>query len=443
LWGTAIEGMGGTELLPLRTAAQQQAKRIQRRDVVVSPDGEYVVLVDVPDFFAQAWNDNIIGNIGFFPADLYLTARNGSIRRQIAFHPEDAAYDQSATLRYRMINGDKHLAFSPDSTQIVYSEYDGRCMPDQSCTRLLIYDIEADTTTELYSWEDQIGTGPLTWTADGIYFQEYLFDPDGTLLQRLYLNEGVLVWRDFVHVDGQVYLTVSIRGFPNPDRDFVYLLDPATGDYYYVSAEITVVSAANPETSLKLVGYSTDTRPNSVYNADGELVATPPEGPPYGVAYVLSPDGQFYAYNLTSGGGPVTGNVFGVEAPPQTMFGTDFTIAGWGAGQYTLFSKDGDFELTPTQDPYSAAVCGPLPDVGLVAGGQGRVLPGTPNNIRAEPTTLAEVIGSIPGETIFDVVAGQQNVCVDGIRWAQVTYEDITGWTAQSVGADAFLEPIE
>jgi hypothetical protein len=57
--------------------------------------------------------------------------------------------------------------------------------------------------------------------------------------------------------------------------------------------------------------------------------------------------------------------------------------------------------------------------VGLVAGGQGKVIVGSGSNrIRKEPNADADKIGKIPESATFTVVDGQQGVCSDGIRWA-------------------------
>jgi hypothetical protein len=50
------------------------------------------------------------------------------------------------------------------------------------------------------------------------------------------------------------------------------------------------------------------------------------------------------------------------------------------------------------------------------------------------------VIGQIPGGTVFVVVSGPQ--CVSGYAWWQVNYNGVTGWTAEGQGNDYWLEPV-
>lgn len=77
----------------------------------------------------------------------------------------------------------------------------------------------------------------------------------------------------------------------------------------------------------------------------------------------------------------------------------------------------------------------------LSAGTWARVIHDTANNIRREPTTQAERIGSIPGGDIFRVLAGPR--CADGYAWWQVSYGGVTGWTAEgSAAGDYWLEPL-
>lgn len=65
----------------------------------------------------------------------------------------------------------------------------------------------------------------------------------------------------------------------------------------------------------------------------------------------------------------------------------------------------------------------------LVIGEQGRVLPGSANRMRAQPSTSGAEVGQIPGGDSFTVVA--EPVCADGFWWWQVNYNGVVGWTVQ------------
>ena len=93
-----------------------------------------------------------------------------------------------------------------------------------------------------------------------------------------------------------------------------------------------------------------------------------------------------------------------------------------------------------TSTPVVTAACTLAPR--LAVGGQGRVLPGTPNALRSLPNrgSTSVVIGEIPGGGVFSVLAGPQ--CADGYYWWQVSYEGVTGWTAEGQGSTYWLEPV-
>ncbi|MGQ9909944.1 MAG: SH3 domain-containing protein [Candidatus Flexifilum sp.] len=77
----------------------------------------------------------------------------------------------------------------------------------------------------------------------------------------------------------------------------------------------------------------------------------------------------------------------------------------------------------------------------LIVGGTGRVTPGTPNRLRAQPAISAPPVGTIPGGGTFQVLAGPQ--CDPaGIAWWQVNYNGTIGWTAEGQGSTYFVEPV-
>lgn len=77
----------------------------------------------------------------------------------------------------------------------------------------------------------------------------------------------------------------------------------------------------------------------------------------------------------------------------------------------------------------------------LIIGNQGRVTPGTPNRVRSEPNTQAQVLGTIPGGEPFTVLQGPTCDSANGIAWWQVDYNGLIGWTAEGQGQTYFVEP--
>jgi hypothetical protein len=87
----------------------------------------------------------------------------------------------------------------------------------------------------------------------------------------------------------------------------------------------------------------------------------------------------------------------------------------------------------------SASGCANAPLPRLVVGGSGLVTPGLPNKLRAGPHKSDTVIGSMPAGAIFSVIGGP--ICGDGLRWWQVTYKGLNGWTADGQGTEYWLLP--
>jgi len=115
-------------------------------------------------------------------------------------------------------------------------------------------------------------------------------------------------------------------------------------------------------------------------------------------------------------------------------------ITGWtaeGDGGYTYWLEPVNYTPPPA--------CALPTRLGI--GGQGRVLPGTPNVVRSAPGTqstgaYSTVIGTIPGGGVFSVLDGPQ--CgSDGRWWWRVNYGGLIGWTAEGEGYNSYwIEPV-
>ncbi|MFN8529121.1 MAG: SH3 domain-containing protein [Anaerolineae bacterium] len=73
----------------------------------------------------------------------------------------------------------------------------------------------------------------------------------------------------------------------------------------------------------------------------------------------------------------------------------------------------------------------------LAIGAQGTVLPGSPNNLRENPSPSAARIGSIPGGDGFVVIDGPE--CAEGYTWWLVQYRGTTGWTVEGTAAERYV----
>lgn len=434
----ALYDDGREQQLTDRSPAQIQATWLERSNALMSPNGRYLAYADVVEFYADAWNNQLLGNIGDFVRDIYVidltTGRPFQVTRQEA----SAAYDRPSTLIYHSLGGGRSASWSPDGTQLAFYERRGSCEGvGDYCHRIVVFDATTGESQVIaQDIDDRISVW--LWTDNGLLIGSTLVDPaDGTVLANNYYNSGY-VPQYALQYDGREYVIGAVLGFPNTDGDLWYLFDVRTGEYYRTTAYLTVVSAAARDTSLMLVDYDNDTRPRAVYNAAGNQIARPPAGPPYAVDYMLSLDGTQYAYSLTANGRSVVGDVSGAEV----RLPGEVEVVAWGTPVYTLFHPDHAVVLEPTLDPYTESACGTLPPVALTPGGVGRVLPGSPNRVRSIPRIEGEPIGSIPAGATFNVLAGQPSVCGDGLRWVRVEYEGVTGWTAEGVDGDVFLEPV-
>lgn len=87
------------------------------------------------------------------------------------------------------------------------------------------------------------------------------------------------------------------------------------------------------------------------------------------------------------------------------------------------------------------ANCPGAPQPRLLVGGQGRVTPGDPNNVRDAAAPSGTKVGEIPGGEVFFVLEGP--VCTDGLNWWRVSYDDLTGWTVEGQGNGYWVEPFD
>jgi len=116
---------------------------------------------------------------------------------------------------------------------------------------------------------------------------------------------------------------------------------------------------------------------------------------------------------------------------------------GWASGAWLTVTHGGGVGVltpfpVPTATPFPGQCPGFLPSR-LTPGVWGRVTPGLPNNLRAQPSLSAAWIGQIPGGGLFRVLGGP--VCADNTAWFQVNFSGVVGWTMEGQGAVYWLEP--
>lgn len=121
----------------------------------------------------------------------------------------------------------------------------------------------------------------------------------------------------------------------------------------------------------------------------------------------------------------------------QTSQGT-WWAAESGSGDYWLVVYTGQSQLTTA--PVQPSSGGNCTSTRLTVGGQAVVTPGTPNRLRSGPGTGYDRITSIPAGGTMQVIGGPS--CGNGYIWWQVSYNGITGWTAEGGDGSYWLDPI-
>lgn len=424
---------GTTRLLTNRQESLIRAYALDRRNVYPAPGGRHLVYRDVPLFAAEAWNNNETGNVGELPTDLFLIDLASGEQTQIAAHTPGMRWRQGE-MWYRAAFG-HGAAWSLDGMHFAYVETTPS--PSGSRYRWWMLDVASGRIIQVAEADDTwSGTFRLHWTAYGLAIGTTVYNLRGEIASQTFLPETVL-GEYLVHYDGRDLITLNPRGSVLEDGT-VYMMDIRSGEYFTASGYVTVVSAFAPETSLRLLDYTNDTRPRSVVTPRGQFVFAEDGQAPYAADFVLSPDGARFAYEEVGVG--ARGSVI-MDAAGEEHLLEATQVVGWGAPLYTLAHGDGDAILEPSAQWETPEACGSLPPAGLVRGGAGVVLGTTPNRLRSAPDVDAEVLGNIRAGESFSVMDAQQGICNDGIRWAQVWYEGIVGWTAEGFEGTRFVAP--
>lgn len=145
--------------------------------------------------------------------------------------------------------------------------------------------------------------------------------------------------------------------------------------------------------------------------------------------------------------GQVVGYVFTLTYAEQTY---DYRVSADSqiVRRCGVQSADVPTPTPPLEEQFSNPLC-PAPESDasapymrsrLAFETQGRVTPGAPNNLRAQPSQDAALTGQLPGGSVFTVIGGP--TCADAIVWWQVNFDGLVGWTAEGRAGDYFLEPL-
>ena len=97
----------------------------------------------------------------------------------------------------------------------------------------------------------------------------------------------------------------------------------------------------------------------------------------------------------------------------------------------------------PTIPGTSGDICPGSPSPARVASGMQAVVEpgGVPNRVRAEPAIDAEVLTQMLPGAFFIIVGGPECGPDDQLRWWQVSFNGVVGWTAEGEGDEYYIAP--
>ncbi|MEO0565386.1 MAG: hypothetical protein AAF125_24980, partial [Chloroflexota bacterium] len=336
------------------------------------------------------------------------------------------------------------FAWSEESDQIAYIELQTTLADESQSSALWVYDLETSATRQITPLD-------LSDVSEVIWFDTDIllvynpssdsddFDPGARGIRIISPRTGEPNFDEIMPYvfegDGRSSVLAFYEGSGRPVilRNETYFsrqhmtYDVLARIYRRVDGRIARFSAANTDTSLRVIGGTRDQLSTNTYwrvfdgdtevAAFGENVNTQPDLSPDGRGAVISRRARDSERlpSLVYRDGAVTALPFDLGRP------------AWGQT---------DVEIVPDGD--LNANCN-LPDRVLVPYETATVLPGSPNNVRTDPDTTADITGAIAAGETFTPLA---SFCDGGIRWWFVEHGVAQrGWTAERVGVDVFVGP--
>jgi hypothetical protein len=409
-----------TEPLP-----ENQAARL-------SPDRRWVayqVITPLAENYIEEWCPCDVT----FATDLWLLNIETGEETKIAGQPDDIEDTFSEIVR-------SFPVWSPDSSAFAWVE--GIGVGD-----LTIYDIESGKTRTVAQGLKQLGlvlnaVELQNWTEAGIYklhevseypnviaYEWHFYDPETGELTIIPISLSHWYQTMYIaHGTGDFSSVNDVGGVLTPSEDGWTLTNLADGTEQAVTgAVVNLYAASAPETSLRILpAYISEDHSyhSPVEEPDGTPVTTLNGFPRF------SRDGRALL-TIEQGG------VLKIYRPDQPELRIELPFAPrasyWGDAAYELH-QDGDTVIT------NSTCEGSRLSLRLSVNSTAWVLGDTPNNIRAEPDSDAEVIGEVAAGDWFKVTDGPR--CADGIAWWYVDYvSGVAGWTAEGQGSEYFLQP--
>lgn len=360
-----------------------------------------------------------------------------------------------------------HGVFSPDGRYIAWAEVnDPSSWAD---ARILVHDLATQETSILVDntpFDEPCGVGVgaphLVWGDAGIavgYFIAsqtdcsladesgiFVYNLDDSLRAQYEIEHNGLGLLEWIEVEGEPHLVYQ-DAYSNP---LIYSINIQNGS---ITEHDSFIDAYLPNANNQAGHYILTSRSNSLNPPLKYLPAsdTPLEGR---IDVALSPDGSLMV--LVIGKSLYLGQNGNLE---PALWNAEFLqISGSNSAVIPQSYRSGQLEIAWTQPAYrlvssntATSVC---PSAGkLFLRESARVLEGLgDNNLRIAPWPNATILGNIPEGEQFALVDTKifnpsanlgLEVCSNNIRWREVLYNNLHGWTAESQDDGYFIEAVD
>ncbi len=358
-------------------------------------------------------------------------------------------------------------AFSPDGRYIAWTEDDDLLSGIDS--KILVHDLSTQVTTVLLpsillDGPCAVGAGPprLVWGEVGIAVGYFIasetdcsvpaesgivvYNPDGSLRAQYEIEHHRLGLLEWLEIEGEPHLVYQDAY----SSSLIYSINIQDGS---ITEHDSFIDAYLPNADNHAGHYILTSPWNSVNPPLKYLPATdtPLESR---VDVALSPDGSLMV--LVIGKSLYIGQNGNLEPAP---WNTEFlTVSGSNSAVIPQSYRSGQLEVAWTPPAYqlvpsntTTSVCPSVDKLFLRE--SARVLEDLGNNnLRIAPWHNATILADIPeGEQfalvdtkIFNPAANLSvEVCSNHIRWREVLYNDLHGWTAESQDDAYFIEAVD
>ena len=353
--------------------------------------------------------------------------------------------------------------WSPDSQKVAWTQVIGE--PNLGNASLVMYDMRSNETTNLTSnfsmgfQDGGLSMVSVNWGAGGISRILFSYGEAGVgqSILEIYDPNNVGAVQSFLLADERNAALVFDHVWVNNGRDFIAmvdtngnwsLFDPVSGGRQGLQEPPLMTNRAG-NLGVRPRRVQVDDfiyqyewvveRPNTgivttlPYRTFGLNISELPALSPDGTAVAWrEPQGNVIVYNLST----QTQQTIISGSTEVHRFVRPLNVV-WDATRWVT-----NFEVVtplpvPTQPPI-VNTCSMPPRA--TVGQQVVITPGTPNNVRANPTTSARVTNVLSAGTGMSVIDGP--VCANGYQWFKVSFAGGQGWTAEGSNGNYWLTPV-